>query len=73
MNKEEQIANNSKQGIIFVNTVNGKDVWKKTDDFQTVYYLDEGYEETFPIWCTLRDPELLQVLYNDIKVNNENI
>jgi hypothetical protein len=68
MTLEERIAANAEKGYVYVGTVNGEDVWKKFHGLSTVYYLDEGYDVgCLPIWNTLRSPELLKLIIEDLK------
>jgi hypothetical protein len=68
MNLEERIAANAEKGYIYVGTIGSEDLWKKSDEFSTVYYLDEGYDEgCFPIWSTVRNHRILPLIYEDIE------
>lgn len=68
MDLKERIEQNAKKGYIYVGTIEGEDLWKKFDGNATVYYLDEGFEETLPIWNTLRSKYLLKLIYDDLQI-----
>lgn len=67
MTLEERIVSNNGKGYLYVGKIGDDELWKKSEDNATVYYLDEGYEEVLPIWNTLRSPELLMLIFNDQK------